>query len=223
MPTACRCSSAKCIARRWSPAATSGDPKFFLGTDSAPHGRGAKESDCGCAGVYTAHAAIELYAEAFDLAGALDKLEAFASFHGPDFYGLPRNRERITLHRESWTVPVAQPFGDTELVPMRAGESIPGARLGASPLVEEFGDRAGVHRRRFGDVAHAAHAFVVRGLHFDVVHVGAASLPSLTSPAELESSSSMCGIRSATSSTCSMPSIASSACTSTRTSSFEAV
>src|SRR4249919_2435035 len=105
-------------------AATSGDPKFFLGTDSAPHARGAKESDCGCAGVYTAHAAIELYAEAFDLAGALDKLEGFASFHGPDFYGLPRNTGTIRLLREAWTVPAAQPFGDSELVPMRAGEAI---------------------------------------------------------------------------------------------------
>ena len=105
-------------------AATSGSAKFFLGTDSAPHARGAKESDCGCAGVYSAHAAIELYAEAFDLAGALDKLEAFASFHGPDFYGLPRNRERIRLRREAWTMPDALPFGDTELVPMRAGEAI---------------------------------------------------------------------------------------------------
>ena len=105
-------------------AATSGNPRFFLGTDSAPHARGAKESDCGCAGVYSAHAAIELYAEAFDLAGALDKLEGFASFHGPDFYGLPRNTDRVTLRREAWTVPAAQAFGDSELVPMRAGESL---------------------------------------------------------------------------------------------------
>ena len=105
-------------------AATSGNPKYFLGTDSAPHARGAKESDCGCAGVYSAHAAIELYAEAFDLAGALDRLEAFASFHGADFYGLPRNSGTIVLRKESWTVPASQPFGDTELVPMRAGEAI---------------------------------------------------------------------------------------------------
>jgi dihydroorotase len=105
-------------------AATSGDPKFFLGTDSAPHARGAKESDCGCAGVYTAHAAIELYAEAFELAGALDKLEGFASFHGPDFYGLPRNTDTIRLRREDWTVPAAQAFGESELVPMRAGETV---------------------------------------------------------------------------------------------------
>jgi dihydroorotase len=105
-------------------AATSGEPKFFLGTDSAPHARGAKESDCGCAGVYTAHAAIELYAEAFELAGALDRLEGFASFFGPDFYGLPRNSDRITLRREAWTVPASQAFGESELVPMRAGEMI---------------------------------------------------------------------------------------------------
>jgi dihydroorotase len=105
-------------------AATSGSAKFFLGTDSAPHARGAKESDCGCAGVYSAHAAIELYAEAFEQAGALDKLEGFASFHGADFYGLPRNRDRIVLRRESWTVPASQPFGEGELVPMRAGEAI---------------------------------------------------------------------------------------------------
>jgi dihydroorotase len=105
-------------------AATSGNPKYFLGTDSAPHARGAKESDCGCAGVYTAHAAIELYAEAFEQAGALDRLEGFASFHGADFYGLPRNQDRVRLQREAWTVPAAQSFGDSELVPMRAGEAI---------------------------------------------------------------------------------------------------
>lgn len=105
-------------------AAISGDPRFFLGTDSAPHPRHAKESACGCAGLYTAHAGIELYAEAFDQAGALDRLEAFASFHGPDFYALPRNSQRITLRREPWTVPASQPMGSAELVPMRAGESI---------------------------------------------------------------------------------------------------
>jgi dihydroorotase len=105
-------------------AATSGDPEFFLGTDSAPHARGAKESDCGCAGIYTAHAAIELYAEAFDSVGALDKLEGFASHFGPDFYRLPRNAGRIRLQRQPWTVPASQPFGDTELVPMRAAETI---------------------------------------------------------------------------------------------------
>ncbi|NTV10427.1 MAG: dihydroorotase [Zoogloea sp.] len=106
-------------------AATSGSPKFFLGTDSAPHARGAKEAACGCAGCYTAHAAIELYAEAFEAAGALDKLEAFASFHGPDFYRLPRNTDSLTLVRSAWNVPAAQDYlpGDP-LVPLRAGEAI---------------------------------------------------------------------------------------------------
>ncbi|WP_457676371.1 dihydroorotase [Thiolapillus sp.] len=103
-------------------AATSGDPRFFLGTDSAPHARRAKESACGCAGMYSAHAAIELYAQVFDEAGALDRLEAFASFHGPDFYGLPRNSERISLVKESWTVPERLDFGGEELVPLGAGE-----------------------------------------------------------------------------------------------------
>jgi dihydroorotase len=105
-------------------AAVSGDPKFFLGSDSAPHARAAKEAACGCAGCYTAHAAIELYAEAFAAAGALDKLEAFASFFGADFYGLPRNGERITLVKESWKAPLQQPMGDDMLVPLRAGEAI---------------------------------------------------------------------------------------------------
>ncbi|MFN3543253.1 MAG: dihydroorotase [Thiobacillus sp.] len=105
-------------------AAISGNPKFFLGTDSAPHAVGAKETACGCAGVYTAHAAIELYAEAFEDAGALDKLEAFASFYGADFYGLPRHAETITLRREAWTVPDKLAFGDTALVPLRAGEVV---------------------------------------------------------------------------------------------------
>ncbi len=105
-------------------AAISGNPKFFLGTDSAPHAAGAKESACGCAGIYTAHAAIELYAEAFEDAGALDKLEAFASFHGADFYGLPRNGDTLTLRRESWTVPATRELGDAVLVPLRAGESV---------------------------------------------------------------------------------------------------
>jgi dihydroorotase len=105
-------------------AATSGDPRFFLGTDSAPHGRGAKESDCGCAGVYTAHAAIELYAEAFEAAGALDKLEGFASHFGADFYGLPRNTAKVTLERTPWQVPGEFPFGDATVVPLRAGQSI---------------------------------------------------------------------------------------------------
>ncbi|MGN6281486.1 dihydroorotase [Frateuria sp.] len=104
--------------------ATSGDPSFFLGTDSAPHPRHAKESSCGCAGIYSAHAAIELYAEAFDEADALDKLEAFASFHGPDFYGLPRNSSTITLRKEPWVVPEEMDFGGTPGVPMRAGETI---------------------------------------------------------------------------------------------------
>jgi len=105
-------------------AAISGNPKFFLGTDSAPHAIGAKESACGCAGIYTAHAAIELYAEAFEDAGALDRLEAFASFHGADFYGLPRHTGRITLRRESWTAPQQISLADTALVPLRAGETI---------------------------------------------------------------------------------------------------
>ncbi|HCY15568.1 MAG: dihydroorotase [Curvibacter sp. GWA2_64_110] len=106
-------------------AATSGNPKFFLGTDSAPHPVHLKEHATGCAGCYTAHAAIEMYAEAFDLAGALDKLEGFASFHGADFYGLPRNRGTITLRRESWTPPESFPFGQAELKPLRSGESLP--------------------------------------------------------------------------------------------------
>ncbi len=105
-------------------AAISGSPKFFLGTDSAPHARGAKECACGCAGIYTAHAGIELYAEAFDAAGALDRLEGFASHFGPDFYGLPRNTTRITLRREDWSAPATIPFGDDTLVPLRAGETI---------------------------------------------------------------------------------------------------
>ncbi|HEX5339974.1 MAG TPA: dihydroorotase [Gammaproteobacteria bacterium] len=105
-------------------AAISGNPKFFLGTDSAPHPRHAKESACGCAGMFTAHAAIELYAEVFELAGALDRLEAFASFHGADFYGLARNQRKITLTRKPWTVPASYPLADAELVPYRAGESV---------------------------------------------------------------------------------------------------
>ncbi len=105
-------------------AATSGHPQFFLGTDSAPHSRDVKESACGCAGIYTAHAAIELYAEVFERAQALDKLEAFASFHGADFYGLPRNETQISLERTAWTVPEAYAFGDGTVVPFRAGESV---------------------------------------------------------------------------------------------------
>ncbi|MHB1676457.1 MAG: dihydroorotase [Sulfuriferula sp.] len=105
-------------------AATGGNPKFFLGTDSAPHPRHAKESSCGCAGIYTAHAAIELYAEVFEGAGALDRLEAFASFHGPGFYRLPRNRDTITLEKQSWVVPKEVHFGSGTGVPLRAGKSI---------------------------------------------------------------------------------------------------
>lgn len=106
-------------------AATSGSPKFFLGTDSAPHSRSAKEAACGCAGCYTAHAGIELYAEVFEAAGALDRLEGFASFNGPDFYGLPRNDDSITLVRDAWVVPEALDYlADDPLVPLRAGEQI---------------------------------------------------------------------------------------------------
>ena len=105
-------------------AATSGNAKFFLGTDSAPHARADKESHCGHAGIYSAPAAIELYAEAFEQAGALDRLEAFASFHGPDFYGLPRNAGSIILRREAWSVPGELPFGARTVVPLRAGESV---------------------------------------------------------------------------------------------------
>ncbi len=115
-------------------AATDGNPKFFLGTDSAPHARSAKESACGCAGIYTAHAAIELYAEAFEEAGALDRLESFASFHGADFYRLPRNRDQIVLTREPWTVPpeIGTGTGGSTLVPLRAGERIAWQITGAS-------------------------------------------------------------------------------------------
>ena len=106
-------------------AATSGNPKFFLGTDSAPHARGTKEASCGCAGIYTAHAAIELYAIAFEEAHALDKLEGFASEYGAQFYNLPVNPRKITLVREEWTVPETLKFGDDVVVPLRAGETIP--------------------------------------------------------------------------------------------------
>jgi len=105
-------------------AAISGSAKFFLGTDSAPHPAHLKEHATGCAGCYTGHAAMELYAEAFDAAGALDQLEGFASFHGADFYGLPRNQGTLTLKREAWTVPDSYPFGETELKPLRSGESL---------------------------------------------------------------------------------------------------
>lgn len=106
-------------------AATSGNPRFFLGTDSAPHARGAKENACGCAGCYTAHAGIELYAEVFEAAGALDQLEAFASLNGAVFYGLPPNTDRITLKKTEWTVPASYDFVDGDsLVPLRAGEKV---------------------------------------------------------------------------------------------------
>jgi dihydroorotase len=105
-------------------AAISGNPKFFLGTDSAPHPRASKESACCAAGIFTAHASIELYAEVFDKANALDKLEAFASFYGPDFYGLPRNEKKITLQRSPWQVSASMPFQNTQIIPFRAGEMI---------------------------------------------------------------------------------------------------
>jgi dihydroorotase len=105
-------------------AATSGSPKFFLGTDSAPHAAHLKEHATGCAGCYSAHAAIEMYAEVFDGAGALDKLEGFASFNGADFYGLPRNTDTITLRRESWT-PDSFAYGEAQLKPLRAGDALP--------------------------------------------------------------------------------------------------
>ena len=106
-------------------AATSGSSKFFLGTDSAPHPAHLKEHASGCAGCYTAHAAIEMYAEAFDAVGALDQLEGFASFHGADFYGLPRNTDSITLKREAWTPPESFAFGEATLKPLRSGEALP--------------------------------------------------------------------------------------------------
>lgn len=106
-------------------AVISGNPKFFLGTDSAPHAKRTKEAACGCAGCYTAHAGIELYAEAFEAAGALERLEGFASHFGPDFYGMPRNTGKITLVRENWAVPAELPYpADDALVPLRAGETI---------------------------------------------------------------------------------------------------
>ncbi|WP_286746729.1 dihydroorotase, partial [Aquabacterium sp. UBA2148] len=105
-------------------AATSGSSKFFLGTDSAPHASHLKEHASGCAGCYTAPCALELYAEAFEAAGALDKLEAFASFHGPDYYGLPRNTDTVTLVREDWVVPEELPFGETVIKPLRGGETL---------------------------------------------------------------------------------------------------
>ncbi|HKB60282.1 MAG TPA: dihydroorotase [Gallionellaceae bacterium] len=105
-------------------AATSGSPKFFLGTDSAPHAQHTKETACGCAGCYTAHAALELYAEAFEQADALNKLEGFASFYGADFYGLPRNTAKVSLQKSEWQVPDSLAFGEQRLVPLRAGEKL---------------------------------------------------------------------------------------------------
>jgi dihydroorotase len=105
-------------------AAISGNPKFFLGTDSAPHAQDTKECACGCAGIYSAHAGIELYAEAFEAAGALQRLEAFASHHGPDFYGLARNSTTIRLCKDPWLVPTTQDFGQGKLIPLRAGEAV---------------------------------------------------------------------------------------------------
>lgn len=110
-------------------AATSGNKKFFLGTDSAPHAQDNKETSCGCAGIYTAHAAIELYAEVFDNANALDKLEGFASFYGADFYGLPRNTDTITLEKSDWQVPDYYSFAKQKLIPLRAGEMIHWKRI----------------------------------------------------------------------------------------------
>ncbi len=115
-------------------AATSGSSKFFLGTDSAPHGKSAKESACGCAGMYTAHAAMEFYAEAFEQADALDKLEGFSSFFGPDFYGLPRNTDSITLSRQEWAIPQTLAFADDALVPLRAGENISWKLISDEPI-----------------------------------------------------------------------------------------
>jgi dihydroorotase len=105
-------------------AATGGNAKFFLGTDSAPHAQHTKETACGCAGCYTAFSAIELYAEAFEQARALDRLEAFAGFNGADFYGLPRNTQKITLRKEAWQLPATLSFGEHQLVPLRAGEVV---------------------------------------------------------------------------------------------------
>jgi dihydroorotase len=105
-------------------AATGDDPRFFLGTDSAPHARHTKETTCGCAGIFSAHAGIELYAEVFEAAGRLDRLEAFASERGADFYGVPRNPGHITLERGDWPVPASYPFGADELVPLRAGGTV---------------------------------------------------------------------------------------------------
>lgn len=112
-------------------AATSGNPKFFLGTDSAPHATSRKETACGCAGCFTANAAMELYAEVFDAEGALDKLEGFASFYGADFYGLPRNQKTLTLAKQPWTIPDRYEFGGDTITPFRAGETLTWKRVSA--------------------------------------------------------------------------------------------
>jgi dihydroorotase len=114
-------------------AATGGNPRFFLGTDSAPHARASKENACGCAGMFTAHAAVELYAETFEAAGRLDRLEPFASHFGADFYGLPRHEDTITLVKESWVPPQVYDFGDGALVPYRGGEPIAWRLAGTRP------------------------------------------------------------------------------------------
>jgi dihydroorotase len=114
-------------------AATGGNPRFFLGTDSAPHERASKENACGCAGMFTAHAAIELYAEAFESVRRLDRLEAFASHFGADFYGLPRSDDTITLVKESWVPPQVYDFGNGALVPYRSGEPIAWRLAGVDP------------------------------------------------------------------------------------------
>jgi dihydroorotase len=113
-------------------AATSGSPKFFLGTDSAPHARHAKEAACGCAGVFSAPIALGLYATAFEAAGALDRLEGFASHHGPDFYGLPRNSGTLTLERRPFVIPDEYGLGDASVVPMWAGQEIPWSVAGGA-------------------------------------------------------------------------------------------
>jgi dihydroorotase len=105
-------------------AVVSGNCKFFLGTDSAPHLKHTKENACGCAGCFSSHAALELYAEVFEELGIIDRLEAFASFNGPDFYGLPRNTDTVTLRREPWEVPAAYPLGNGRVVPLKAGETV---------------------------------------------------------------------------------------------------
>ncbi|RMG27774.1 MAG: dihydroorotase [Gammaproteobacteria bacterium] len=126
-------------------AATSGSPQFFLGTDSAPHARPAKESACGCAGVFSAPLALECYALAFEQAGALERLEGFASHYGPDFYGLPRNPTTVELERREWTVPESYPFGDSRVVPLFAGETLPW-RVRPRPGRSQSGSGSGILR-----------------------------------------------------------------------------